>query len=26
MALKRAKEHLGEEEPNVSIYAESKKS
>jgi SulP family sulfate permease len=23
-ALKRAKEHLGEEEPNVSIYAESK--
>lgn len=24
-ALKRAKEHLGEEEPNVSIYAESKK-
>ena len=25
-ALKRAKEHLGEEEPNVSIYAESKKS
>ena len=25
-ALKRAKEHLGEEEPNVSIYAESQKS
>ena len=23
-ALKRAKEHLGEEEPNVSIYTESK--
>ena len=25
-ALKRAKDHLGEEEPNVSIYTETKKS